>query len=82
MTDLDLTKLREIAEAATPGPWVSGQTTFGDPAGGPTHVCVRQEGSPWTDHLVVTEGSTHSGLDAHHIAMFDPPTALALIDEV
>lgn len=82
MTDLDLPKLREIANAATPGPWEYGMTTFGDPQDGPTHACVRVEGAHWTDHLAVIEGSTEGDLDMAHIAAFDPPTVLALLDEI
>lgn len=82
MTSLDLTKLREIANAATPGPWESGMTTFGDPRDGATHACVRVEDAHWTDHLAVIEGSTEGDLDMAHIAAFDPPTVLELLDEV
>ena len=82
MTDLDLTELRLVAEAATPGPWEPGQTTFGDPRDGATHACVRVEGAHWTDHLAVIEGSTEGDLNMAHIAAFDPPTVLALIAEV
>ena len=82
MTNLDLTKLRGIANAATPGPWESGQTTFGDPRYGATHACVRSGEMPWTDHLVVSEGCAEADRDMAHIAAFDPPTVLALIDEI
>lgn len=82
MTDLDLTKLREIAEAATPGPWEAGMTTFGDPRDGATHACVRVEGAHWTDHLAVGEGCAEADLNMAHIAAFDPPTVIALIDEI
>ena len=54
MTDLDLTKLREIAEAAT----------------------------QWTEQVFITRGFSKMDLDARHIASFDPPTVLALIDEI
>jgi len=47
MTDLDLTELREIAKAATPGDWTA-----------------------------------DIGPAALHVATFDPPTVLALIDEI
>lgn len=84
----NLTKLREIAEAATPtptptpGPWQAGMTTSGDPNDGPTHACVRVEGAHWTDHLAVAEGCAEADLNMAHIATFDPPTALELIDEI
>ena len=52
--DLDLTELREIAEAA----------------------------NQWTEQVFITSGFTKTDLDVRHIAAFDPPTALALIDEI
>lgn len=54
MTDLDLTKLRKIAEAA----------------------------NQWTEQVFITSGFTKTDLDVRHIAAFDPPTVLALIDEI
>ena len=69
----ELARLREVAEAATPGPW--------------TDVPMGSEGS-----IVTAGGNTHRTAlkpatcrefsDATHIATFDPPTALALLDEV
>ena len=82
MTDLDLTKLREIANAATPGPWECGMTTFWDPRNGPTHACVRVENAEWWDNLAVIEGSTEADRNMAHIAAFDPPTVIALLDEI
>ena len=82
MTELDLTKLREIAEAATPGPWEVGVTTFGDPNDGPTHSCVREAGSEWFDHVAASEGCDEADLNMAHIAAFDPPTVLELIDKI
>ena len=81
MTDLDLTKLREIAEAATDGPWESS--------------VVKVE--PDADDALRGMGVIRSGIgivfmsangpeilvsDATHIATFDPPTVLALLDEI
>jgi len=82
MTEPDLTELREIAEAATPGPWEVGITTFGDPNDGPTHSCVREAGSEWFDHVAASEGCDEADLNMAHIAAFDPPTVIALIDEL
>jgi len=64
-------KLDEIearVEAASEGPWEGGRTTYGDPTDGPTHVCIRQEGSAWTDHLFAVEGHQQAGRDAAFIA--------------
>ena len=82
MTNPDLTKLRKIAEAATPGPWEAGITTFGDPSDGPTHSCVRETGSERFDRVATSEWCEEADLDMAHIATFDPPTVLALIDEL
>lgn len=59
MTALYLTKLREIAEAATPDDWERVVPFEGMAISNPNHMA-----------------------DADHIATFDPPTVLALIDEV
>ena len=78
---LNLTKLREIAEAATDGPWESSVVKV----------------APDADDALRGMGVIRSGVgivfmsangpeilvsDADHIATFDPPTVLALIDEV
>ena len=54
MTELDLTTLREVAEAA----------------------------NQWTEQVFITSGFTKTDLNMAHIAAFDPPTVLALIDEI
>lgn len=82
MTNLDLTELREVAKAATPGPWEVGITTFGDPSDGPTHSCVREAGSKWFDRVAASEWCAEADLNMAHIAAFDPPTVLELIDEI
>ena len=90
MADLNLNELRKVAEAATPGPWEvqhregldwlssSPHINSGDHEPGST---VRRAGagdSAW--------GSTwphrNARADATHIATFDPPTVLALLDRV
>ena len=72
MTDLDLTKLREIAESATDGPW-NLHTLRTDE----THDI---RGSIDDEANIVIYAECEDA-DAHHIATFDPPTALALIAE-
>lgn len=82
MTSERLEELRRIAEAATPGPWTSPweQKDGLDPeeygfygASGDKIV-----GLLWCDgwHLECSEEN------ARHIATFDPPTVLALLDEI
>lgn len=66
---INTTALREIAEAATPGPW--GKTY--DPDG---WILAVDDGR-W-----VALASIEDRADAVHIAAFHPGTALALLDEV
>ena len=73
MTDLNLTKLRKIAEAATPGPW-NLHTLRTDE----THDI---RGSIDDEANIVIYAECEDA-DAAHVATFDPPTVLALIDEV
>ena len=73
MTDLDLTELREIAESATDGPW-NLHTLRTDE----THDI---RGSIDDEANIVIYAECEDA-DADHIATFDPPTVLALIDEV
>lgn len=73
MTDLNLTKLREIALAATDGPW-NLHTLRTDE----THD-IR---GPIDDEANIVIYAECEDSDAHHIAAFDPPTVLALIAEV
>ena len=65
-----LAKARAIADAATPGPWeVSGKWWL--------------EG---TEHIVVSSEDYEIAFtqqpDAAHIARFDPPTVLAMLDAI
>lgn len=73
MTDLDLTQLRKIAVAATPGPWAwhSRQTVDGDQWAvfSPRSTALANNNDGWAP-------------DAAHIAAFDPPTVLALLDRL
>ena len=70
MTDLNLTKLRRIAEAATPGPW-NLHTLRTDE----THDI---RGSIDDEANIVIYAECEDA-DAAHVATFDPPTVLALI---
>ena len=81
MTELDLTELREIVEAATPGPWEA------ELAAKRKCTALNCDFDHWYN-LVHVEGvalfkdSVLATEDALHIATFDPPTVLALIDEI
>lgn len=77
----DLTKLREIANAATPGPWEfqpSGDSECGEP-----QCCSEYwDNRIWSQGLILAESGVLDDADAIHIAAFDPPTALALLGEI
>ena len=85
MPDLDLTKLREIAEAATPGPWGVYDANEGMSPPRPYWSVANNEfHNPTNLDALAIDISVDYGdkADADHIATFDPPTVLALIDEV
>ena len=76
MTDnLDLTQLREVAEEATPGPWEAKPYLYGVQDG---RIRVTSPSDDNEYNLVETVLPEN----AAHIATFDPPTVLALIDRV
>lgn len=87
MADLNLNELRKVAEAATPGPWVARDfsETYSD--GSRTEAwSVEANETPVVDVAFDRDyGSPMGGAesaDARHIATFDPPTVLALLDRV
>ena len=85
MSDLDLTELREIAEAATPGPWGVYDANEGMSPPRPYWSVANNEFHNPTnlDALAIDISIDYGDKDdAAHIAAFDPPTVLALIDEV
>lgn len=69
MTGIDYTKLRELAQAATPGPWWQGRYSVG--AGG-------LASDP--DAVVLHNAATLP--DAEYIAAVSPDVVLALLDEI
>ena len=81
MTELDLTKLREIAEAATPGPWESVVSTYSSEYGDYKGARIPGVAEEISDYYIGTVPPLYVD-DAAHIAAFDPPTALLLIDEI
>ena len=82
----DLKTLREVAERATPGPWFWAMTKSDEhtslmrSGSGDYIICPQAEIGDYG--LSVTQWNDVSPSDAAHIAAFDPPTVLALIDEV
>lgn len=71
MSDLDLDALAALARAATPGPW----SVVNDCVMATTEVCAH--GSSLTE-VIADEVALRINLA--HIAAFDPPTTLALIE--
>ena len=67
----EMSRLREVAEAATPGPWMVGETWWLE---GVEHEVVL---SPGDCEVAFTHPK-----DVDHIATFDPPTVLALLDRL
>lgn len=69
--ELDLARLRKVAEAATPGPWEVYDRGIGyevhDANGCELNGGMRE---------------TFTEADANHIATFDPPTVLALLSRL
>lgn len=79
LAHIDLDVLRKTAEAATPGPWriYRGDANEGRGAAVETewaHDEAGEDTEPVTDWCVTG--------DAAHIAAFDPPTAIALLDRI
>jgi len=81
MTDLDLTDLREIAEAATPGPWESVVSTYSSECSDYEGARIPGVAEDISDYYIGTVPPLDVD-DAAHIAAFDPPTVLALIDRL
>lgn len=75
MIELDLKALRKVAEAATAGPWVQGYLNEVW-AGGKAPI-VNWQGFDDSDR-----GRAEHFANAAHIATFDPPTVLALLDRI
>lgn len=79
---LDLTALRKVAESATPGPWEAKQ---GAVAPGKKVVGPRESNDLGRGPIVLMQPifwDKRSAANAAHIAAFDPPTVLALLDRV
>jgi len=78
ITQEQLDQLRQIAENATPGPWIQkGVKVFGprepwDLGTGPARIMAAQ--MPWMRERMEA--------NAAHAAAFDPPTVLALLDRI
>lgn len=88
MTTPDTEALRRVAKAATPGPWrcEEGSTSYPECDDRDFWAAVL---SPYGREIVTlqeryslkADDRRDYDFDAHHIATFDPPTVLALLDE-
>lgn len=77
MTTIDTAHLRRLAEAATPGPWEAGEPVNWDNI---PQASVNSSGVllTWDDH----SGEVFKPEDAEYVAAIDPPTLIALLDEL
>ena len=66
---IDTTKLRELAQKATPGPWEQ-----------INHIVFTETGN--LEWVVANARSGNSIIDAGYIAAANPSTVLALLDEI
>ena len=76
---MNVASLREIAEKATPGEWRAYFTVNGDP-----FVVYGDSALPLTHQIakVSVSPADYGRADAIHIATFDPPRVLALLDMI
>lgn len=74
-------RLREVAEAATEGPWEHRFDEYGDDwlLGGSEGRLIHTVGPREYSHVAL---DSEYGPDAEHIAAFDPPTVLELLDRL
>jgi hypothetical protein len=74
MSDLpDLKKLREVAEKATPGPWLCSGRYIGTPRHMSYIGECRDKNGNWSDDVLASS-------NGRYIATFNPQTILALLD--
>lgn len=75
----DLAQLRQIAEAATPGPWHYIPKTFHGDDTELTAGVAAEDGTAVVCISALAEEGIENPIDALHIATFDPPTVLRLL---
>ncbi len=79
---IDKAKLREIAQKATPGPWQ--RSGVRQKLGDEDCLMVGPDGFNIAALPIGRRPNEHASAfcDAAHIAAFDPPTVLAILDEL
>ena len=82
LTAEQLDELRKVAEAATPGPWTEKEIGWwqNDILAPDGHAVVKAATRP--AGASNANGGVARVKDRTHIASFDPPTALALLDRI
>lgn len=75
MSELDLNHLRKVAEEATEGPWTWNATPVDTVSGEGGDNCIDAG-------TIGVTGYVYADEDAEHIAAFDPPTAIALLNRL
>ncbi|MFY7130993.1 ead/Ea22-like family protein, partial [Enterobacter cloacae complex sp. SHL017] len=84
MSNIDKQALREVAEKATPGPWLWINTgsyfSFLVPQSNQDpHNCIIDDGSSWGEYGAVIKPESPDGV---FIASANPATVMALLDEL
>lgn len=85
MTEIDVAKLRSLAEGATPGPWEAVEDSNEHLAGcPPTMEWLVSATDPGEDFYeeIIDWGNRGRGEDAQYIAAANPATILALLDRL
>lgn len=73
-------ELRELAEAATQGPWIAAGPSYGDPMPRYYNTVVTDRGDPIEDEDVCSDTMTSE--DALFIAAANPAAILSLLDRL
>lgn len=84
MSNIDKRALREVAEKATPGPWLwintgSFFSFLVSESNQDPHQCIIDDGSSWGEYGEVINPESPDGV---FIAAANPATVLALLDEL
>lgn len=73
-------KIRETAQAATPGPWIYNPNEYADQIKFPGRSSSRENLHPETVVYAGHDGGVSGDANAHHIALWDPDVARLVAD--